>query len=716
MKQQLPTRHFAVAFMALFLLATACSREKKTAHPEFPGAPVIIISIDTLRADHLPAYGYRDVETPAIDSFRKDSILFTSAWAHVPLTLPSHVTLLTGQLPPDNGVRNNIGFFFDPAKHPTIMSMLKARGYATGGAISAYVLRANTGLGRAFDFYDDNIEVKTGKAVGGLQRPGIETELAAERWIGAQGDKPFFFLFHLFEPHSPYEPADPFRSRYADRPYDGEIANADAIVGKFIDFLKQKGIYDRAVVILLSDHGEGLNDHGEDEHGIFLYREAIHVPLMLKLPNSERANDAVDAPVQLIDIVPTIAAIEGVKPEAPLRGSSLLAAPADRRIYSETFYPRIHLGWSALRSVVDAKFHFIDAPKPELYEVEDAAEKSNVLAENRRVYAAMRKDLDPFSRELPAMSAVDPEEAKKLAALGYLTGSAADTGTLADPKDRIGDLAALKEAARLQSAGRQAEAIAMLENVVANSPGLTDAWSLLGRMLQESGRYDEAVDVYKRAIEVAPTIGGEIALSLANVYLIQNKPDEAARYAALGARTNPGNAHILAGRAALAKDDFSGAEREADAAIETFEYHIAGMVLEAQIRVRQRRPADAAAIIDRALAEVQQKKLEAPPLLFFVRGDVLARMNRMPEAIAAFEEEIRRYPHNQEAYVSLAVVHFLGGGTAEAEATMERLVRANPGPSSYRIASETFHELGVESLAAKWRSRGNRGEGQGHTR
>lgn len=697
-------RRFSAALLIVLSLST-CSREEKIVQPEFPGAPVILISIDTLRADHLPAYGYKDVETPAIDAFRKDSILFSRAWSHVPLTLPSHVALLTGQLPPDNGVRNNIGYSFDPSKHPSIMSLLKERGYATGAAVSAYVLRGNTGLARAFDFYDDRIEVPSGVAVGRLQRPGGETEAAAEQWISTQGDKPFFFFFHIFEPHTPYEPAEQFKGKYADHPYDGEIATSDAIVGRFIDYLKQRGIYDRAVVILLSDHGEGLNDHGEDEHGIFLYRETIHVPLMLKLPKSQRANETVDAPVELIDVLPTIAAIEGMKTERALRGSSLLDPPADRRIYSETFYPRIHLGWSALRSIVDSKFHFIDAPKPELYDLKEAAEKANVLPENRRVYASMQKDLEPFSRELPAMSAVDPEEAKKLAALGYLTGSAAGTGALADPKDRIGDIQSLKDAARLQASGRSADAIALLKNVVAANPGLTDAWSLLGHALEDSGRFDEAIDAYKRAIEAAPTIGGEVALSLANVYLIENKPDEAAKYAALGAKANPGNAHVITGRSALAKGDFATAEREANAAIDTFEYHIAGIVLLAQLRVQQRRLPEAAQTTERALAEVQQKHLEVPPLLYFVRGDVLARMNRMPEAIAAFEEEIRRYPHDRGAYVSLAVVHFLSGRPAEADATMERLVRANPGPASCRAAAETFHQLGVESLAAKWRER-----------
>ncbi|MCU1348184.1 MAG: hypothetical protein JWO56_1214, partial [Acidobacteria bacterium] len=259
-------------FAAILFALSACTREHATgggtATPSYPNAPVIVISIDTLRADHLPAYGYRGVETPNIDRLRNDAILFTHAYSHVPLTLPSHVALLTGELPPDNGVRNNIGFSFDPAKHSTIPTLLKEKGYATGAAVSAYVLRGNSGLAKAFDFYDDDIAVKTGEVVGRLQRPGAESEAIAEKWIDARAQRPFFFMLHLFEPHSPYEPAPEFRARYAGAPYDGEIATADAVVGKFLDYLKQRGIYDRATIVLLSDHGEGLNEHGEDEHGI----------------------------------------------------------------------------------------------------------------------------------------------------------------------------------------------------------------------------------------------------------------------------------------------------------------------------------------------------------------------------------------------------------------------------------------------------------------
>jgi tetratricopeptide (TPR) repeat protein len=683
-------------FLLLAIVLAACSRREMRAPS--PDAPVILISIDTLRADHLPAYGYRNVDTPNIDALRRDGILFTNAYSHVPLTLPSHVSILTGELPPDNGVRNNIGFPFDASKHPTIPSLLKQRGYATGAAVSAYVLRANTGLGSAFDFYDDRIDVDPNEAIGRLQRPGMETEGIAEQWIGPRTKQPFFFMLHIFEPHTPYTPPEPFRSRYA-KPYDGEIATADAVVGKFIEFLKRSAIYDRALIILLSDHGEGLGDHGEDEHGIFLYREDIHVPLIVKLSGSEHANSIVATPVQLIDVLPTIV------PSAKTKGRSLLAKGTVRRIYSETLYPRIHLGWSDLRSLIDGQFHFIDAPRPELYAISDTAERQNVIEENRRVYASMRDALVPFGREMPAVGSIDPEEAKKLAALGYLgSTSVQSAGPLPDPKDHIGELKMLKDAAQLETSGHIAEAVEKYRQLIAVNPRLTDAWSELAHLLQQSGNTGEAIDTYKRAIQGAPSLAGALSLSLADLYLAKNQPDQAAAHARLGMSTNPGSAHVILGRAALAKGDLVAATREAQAAMGFHGYRAPAEIVMAQILVKQRRLDDALRTIDDATREVRGV---VPPLLDYVRGDILARQNRFDDAIAAFNEEIRRYPHDRDAYASLAVVYLVTGRRREANETMERLVRANPDRSSYELAAQAFGQLHDEVDAAAWRRRGH---------
>src|SRR5437870_4252676 len=344
----------------VLFLAFLCACSRQQASP-----PVILISIDTLRADHLTAYGAKRVDTPAIDRLANDGIVFENAYAHVPLTFPAHDTMLTGRLPVENGVRSNIGYRLDRDVQLTLPRLLAQRGYATGGAVSAYVLRGDTGLRSLFDFYDDSMEVWESATLGSLQRRGDETARVALKWVDGVQARPFFLFFHLFEPHSPYEPVEPFRSKYAN-PYDGEIATADAIVGRFFAELDRRGLYDKSLIIVCGDHGEGLGDHGEAEHGVLLYREVLHVPLIVKLPGRQLAGRRVAAPAQLVDILPTVTGAVGAKVPAGLPGVSLIdlaegRGGAPRQIYSETLYPRLHLGWSELRSLTDARDRYIES-------------------------------------------------------------------------------------------------------------------------------------------------------------------------------------------------------------------------------------------------------------------------------------------------------------------------------------------------------------------
>ncbi len=430
-------RLHVLALAGLALVAASCARQGAVD----PKAPIIIISIDTLRSDHLPAYGYSGVATPAIDAFRNDSILFERAYSHCPLTLVSHASLFTGVLPAEHGIRDNLGYDLNPKTH-TLAELLKSNGYATGGAVSALVLRGETGIRRGFDFWDDAIDLDPNAlSIGRAQRGGEETRAIAEKWIGEHKSGPFLFFFHIYEPHTPYEPPEPFKSKYGDT-YDGEIAKADDIVGKFLAYLREEGIYDRATILLMSDHGEGLGDHGEDEHGIFLYRETLQVPLILKLPHSALKKTSVSAPVQLIDVYPTIATAFGATGS---EGRSLLdvangKVSAQRDIYSETYYPRQHFGWSDLHSIIAGRDHFIQAPTPELYDVvADPAEKKNTLQENRRSYVALRERIQPFIHAAAAPATVDEEQKKQLEALGYLgsTVSTASDKALPDPKANI---------------------------------------------------------------------------------------------------------------------------------------------------------------------------------------------------------------------------------------------------------------------------------------
>ena len=694
----------ATALLAVALLS--CNRrETPTAAKVFPNAPVILISIDTLRADHLPMFGYKDVSTPHLDAFRRDAILFTNAYSHVPLTLPSHVSMLTGQLPTEHKVRNNIGYVLDSGL-ATVPQILKSQGYDTGAAVSAYVLRGATGLARSFDYYEDGITNRGNVAIGQLQRSGRVTSELAARWIAGHRDRPFFFLLHLFEPHSPYEPEPAFRS--VRTAYDGEIATVDSIAGAFIDTLKREGVYDRSIIILVSDHGEGLGDHGEPEHGIFVYREAIHVPLLLKLPSSAQKGETVAAPVALSDIAPTIAALTGTRAPARSSGRSLLGErDPDRRVYSESIYPRVHLGWSELRSLIDSRFHYIEAPRPELYDVQkDPGERRNVLTDERRTYAAMRQAMAPYQVTVDAPATIDPEEAKKLAALGYLSSTApAAAGPLPDPKDRIGEISLMVRASNLMRDRKYDQAIAAFREIVRKNPRLSDGWNQLGGALEAAGRYEEAAEVYRSALEATPELAGEFGLRRGSVLLRLEQLDEAERHARLAERTNEGAMHLLLARIELARKNFAKAETEARAAANDATNKIAADLLLAQIYAQQSRLPEAQALIDRVAAEMEREGIAPVETFEYVRGDVLARMERYDEAVAAFRREIAGYPQHRQPYANLYLVYMLMDRPADARRSLEQMVAANPTAGTMRFAARTAEALGDTQLAAMWKKR-----------
>lgn len=698
-------RIFICAFLGLSGMLSACAR-----HPEAAGtykaAPVIIISIDTVRADHLPMFGYHDVQTPNLDALRRDGVLFTTAYSHVPLTLPSHTSLLTGLLPSHNGVRNNIGYALDP-KITTIASFLRDQGYQCGAAVSAYVLRGSTGLAKSFDFYDDAIANRSGVAAGALQRSGRITEQIAANWIGERGAKPFFFFLHLFEPHAPYEPEEPFRSRFSSA-YDGEIATADAIAGVFLQQLKQGGIYDRAIIVLVSDHGEGLDQHGEPEHGIFVYREDIHVPLVVKLPGNAMSGATIATPVGLIDVFPTIAGLLGLQPPANLDGASLFhAGDAGRDIYSESFYPRIHLGWSELRSLENAQKQFIQAPRPELYDLlHDPAETTNILAGERRTAALMREELKRYTDTAVLPAHVDPEEAKKLAALGYLSAPAgAGSEELPDPKDRIGEIAEMIRATRLLNEQRNEEAIAAFRAIVAKNPRLTDGWNQLGTALERTGRFEEASAVYQKVIEATPELAAEFGLRRAAVLLRLEQYDAAERHARLAESADSAGAHLMLARIELARKNYSRAEAEARLAMNDASDRLAAEVLVAQVLAQQGRAAEGLAIIDQAGNEIVRQKAGPIESYHFARGDILARMNRDDEAIAEFKQEITAFPMNRQTYANLYLVYMVRNDRASARQTLQQMASAIPGKATLLFAAKTVGALGDTKGAKEWRRR-----------
>lgn len=713
-------RSARLGLLLFCLLAPSCSRKREAVSreaPSHPGAPVFLIVVDTLRSDHLPFYGYSGVETPALSALRQESILFEKAYSHVPLTLPSHASLLTGTLPAVHGVLDNGGYRLDPSV-PTLAEILKQQGYATGAAVSAIVLAGTSGISRGFDFYDDAIEPSSlGQPSGEVRRAGDETAGLLIRWLDGMKQPRVFGFLHLYEPHAPYEPPEPFRSRYAN-PYDGMVAAADAIVGTFLEHLKASGLYDRSMILFLSDHGEGLGDHGESEHGVFLYRESIQVPLLVKLPRRDGearpalAGTSVPVPVQLIDVVTTVAktlAVPGFHPPPETLSIVDLASgtkPAERRIFAETFFPRIRFGWSELRSLVDGRWQYIEAPRPEFYDVEkDPGERSNLAEKKPDPLRSMKVELERRKSAFKAPRPVDPEYAKKLASLGYLSMTSSSTGGPApDPKDQIATLQLMKEGLGFSRAGRFRESTETFEKLLARNPRIVDAWESYAQGLIQTGRPEEALAAIRKTVELSPPDRTNYLLSVANVCMQIGRYDEALKNAELAVSRGDTGGHEVEARAYLAKNDFVRAEAEARRSIETRRTRKRSYLVLADIEARRGNLEKALEITDQVKALVGERGLEDLAGFHFLRGRVFARSHRVREAEAEFADEVRNFPWYLDAWPALAMVRASQSGVPEARKTIDEMVRANGSPQAYAVAVRTLTLLGDTAGASHYRS------------
>lgn len=684
------------------LLGAACARRA----PEGSGSglpPVFVVSVDTLRADRVGAYGSAASATPRIDAFRKDAILFEDAWAQAPLTLPSHASLFTGRLPAGHGIRDNLGYELR-ADVPTLAELLRARGYATGGAVSAVVLARPAGLERGFDLFDDTIEPSDPLAPPSeLQRPGAAACERLERFVSGAGPRPVFGFLHLYEPHSPYEAPEPFRSRHASA-YDGEVAAADAVVGRFLDFLKARGLYDRAVVAVVSDHGEGLGDHGEPEHGVFLYRESVHVPLLLKLPLGRRAGETVAEPAALVDLLPTVAELAGFPPPAGVDGRSLLSlGPADgaRKVFSETFYPRLHLGWSDLRSLAGAGFHFVDGPAPELFDLKaDPGERVNLLpARSPDAYRGFAAEMARLRSSFVPPAAPDAERARALASLGYLTGAPGGGTELPDPKSRIGVLADLARADAAAQSGASAEAASLYRSVLRREPGFLLAYSRLARALLASGRRDEAVSTVKEGLAAAG--GTSFLLPAADVLLSAGLLPDAEALARTALTGGDRMAALFLSRVLLASSRPDEAEKLLRERLDAAAFPSAFHLQLARIAAARRDPATALAEVEAARLARAAAGMGPLPGAGSLRAEALLALGRPDEAESPLREEIAAFPRSVEPRVSLAFLQAATGRHDEARSTLRALAEEVGGPAARARAEETLRLIGAAPVQGR---------------
>jgi arylsulfatase A-like enzyme/cytochrome c-type biogenesis protein CcmH/NrfG len=489
-------------------------------HPD-----VFLITIDTLRADHVHCYGYKNVETPALDGLAKDGIRFAQAFTPSPITNTSHTSILTGLLPSSHGVTD----FAVPLAptHATWAELLHARGYHTAAFIGAVILDSKTlapGLDRGFDFYDNFPQhPHTKSRWGRVERRGMEVVQHTEAWLSAHPAGPHFVWVHLYDPHDPYEPPPPYSRIYRDHLYDGEIAYADSALANFISFLKKHGWYENSLVVVVGDHGEGLGEHHENTHGIFLYDSTTHVPLIFKLPQASAVLTkvkVVDAQVRTTDILPTVLDLVGATAPKRLDGESLRPYfahndIASRVAFGETDYP-LRFGWAPLRSVRADSFKFIEAPRPELYDLHaDAGELDNTyepwnaeVQEFRGMLAELRAKSPPPE---PSKGMVGQGTIDELKALGYLgradVGSATNVpepSLLPDPKDKIEEQNLLHSAMMASEDDHEGEARESLEKVLALDPKSPTALLQLGQLELKAGDYAKAAQHLKGALEVRP--------------------------------------------------------------------------------------------------------------------------------------------------------------------------------------------------------------------
>jgi tetratricopeptide (TPR) repeat protein len=656
----------------------------------------VIVTIDTLRADRLGCYGSVDVETPHLDRLAREGARALHSMAHVPLTLPSHVSLFTGKLPFEHGIRDNLA----PALTkdiPTLAEVLRAEGFRTAGFVSSVVLAGHTGLGRGFEIYSDRFAEASDEVrfLNTVQKRGDQVLEEAISWLdGASSERSFLWL-HLYDPHDPYEPPEPYRTRYRDRPYDGEVAWADELVGRLDEALERSGRSDETLLVVTSDHGEGLGDHGEALHGYFTYESTLSVPLLFRGPGI-RPGSQIEVTVGTVDLFPTVLDLLGLSPPPglPRPGRSLAGAllqeadAVEAPLYAESLVPRLHFGWSDLRVMREGRWKLIRAPRAELYDlVEDPGERRNLMGRTDTPSKRLRDALDErlaAEREgspVASLETVPRELLEQLGALGYVGagggGSASDPG--ADPKDKIEEFrianGLIREGiVRLQEKDPRGSA-ERFQELLRRGIESFEVHYYLGRALLQLNRLEEAAPHLEEAIEMLP--GHPAAYdALAECLTAQGKLPEALVVLDQGQLAVPEDAALHEREGQLLRQS-----NEPSRAIAAFEKAAELAPKAALVRIRlgelyrdQGRLRDAIAVMREAVA------IDAAPGSYWNSlGMVLGAAELLEESEAAFREAISREPENPLYVYNLGLALSRQGRSREAESSFRRALELDPG-------------------------------------
>jgi len=623
---------------------------------------LLLITIDTLRPDHLGCYGDRQARTPNIDALAAAGTRFEHAYTPVPITLPSHTVMMTGTYPMYSGIHDFSGNSLNP-QQPTLASILRQHGYVTGAVLGSAVLDHRFGLNQGFDFYYDHFDFNRleDANLDLMKRPGNEVVEQALPWLAANATKPFFLWVHLYDPHTPYDVPPPFDRQFQGRPYDGEIAFADSQVGRLLSFLKQKHLYGRTLIVLTGDHGESLGEHGEKNHGFFIYDATLRIPFLMKLPAGERQQPAVAEPTSTVDLLQTVLDVLKVPPPADAQGASLLpvvlgkarpaAAPVE--LYSESFLPLLHFDWSELRGIQIGNYHFVDVPKPELYDLAaDPGELHNLYAQKPAIAQELKAKLDALEQKYTAghqqaqSTPLDPVLMERLKSLGYAGFSgghpakAGDNRQLPDPKDRIAMFELISDAIDASQHGRFQESTSKLTQALKTEDTSVPVHYLLGLNYYRTQNFQESITEFRQVLQLSPDY------TLVYFYL-------GLAYARVGDYQN--------------SIDYLQRTLKADGTNFSAAYNLGAAYLKLD------RVDDAAAAFRQSL---QIYSGYEPAHLAL--GEVLLYQEKLDEALAELRQAVALAPNDPRAHAVLAKALHAKGLDSEAQQEMQKAATAGP--------------------------------------
>jgi arylsulfatase A-like enzyme/Tfp pilus assembly protein PilF len=705
MKRRHTSRRLAVALAAIAIAGAGAwwsmARRGDSAPPGLPRARhhVLVVTLDTTRADRLGSYGYAAARTRYMDRLAAEGVRFDQAISPAPLTLPAHATLFTGLYPFEHGVRNN-GNFYLADRFDTLAARLKQEGYRTGAFVSSFILDRRYGLARGFDVYDDRLEGATRQVISlEAERRGDRTALALGAWldrIAAAAGGPFFAWLHLYDPHEPYRAPSPFRDAFPDSPYDGEVAFADSIVASVLDRLGRLGLLNDTVVVVVGDHGESLGEHGEETHSMFVYESDLRVPLILWRPGTLPAGVVVREPVRLTDLAPTLLDLVGAPPLPTASGRTLAPAIAGARaeppaVYAETLLPQFYMGWAPLRSIRDERWKFIEAPRPELYDLErDPGEMRNLYEAEPQRATALRRALERMTGGAAGemtVGAMDREALEKLASLGYVgagpSPSAPASSQAVDPKDKIEVFNRLRRANSAVRERRFTDAMKILDDVLRHEPRNGFARLVLGSAYMGQGQYARAIEQYREYLELVPT-SAYAHHWISICYLRLGDPERALREAEGTLAVDPrfSDARVLRGGVLAARGDYPAAIAELRKAVDTDPAKVILRLDLAKVLAEAGRPGDAEAEYD-AIFRLQPDY--APALAG--AGALYASTGRLDDAVRVLRRAVDVEPNQLEARMNLAEAFARQGRAADAAAEWQRVIDAPHAPPAMRNAA-----------------------------